>query len=74
MRARMCVNSCLDTQKDTRTGDGKALTCPDTITKSQKSSRWKSNWDLPGKKEETVVLCGLATMGLNTNATVHPMS
>lgn len=75
--ACMCVKASTDASKDTGTRDGEALTCPDTITKSQKSSQWKSNWDLPGKKkkpEKTVVLCGLATIGLNTNVTAHPVA
>ena len=37
------VTASTDTFKDSGTSDGEALTCPDKIAKSQKSSQWKSN-------------------------------
>ena len=45
----MWVNACWDVSRNAGRRDGKALTCPNTITKSQKSSLRKSNWDLPEK-------------------------
>lgn len=44
---RVCVRVPVKIPRDRR--DWKALTCPNTIIKSQKSSLWKSNGDLPEK-------------------------
>lgn len=68
----MCIYKEINACKGIGTSDGKALTCPNTLTKSKTSFQSDQTGNFQKKAMKTVVLCRLAAICININAPEHP--